>query len=93
MIIVIVTTVLLFLLLLQVAQFPPYLYQHLVEREREVVLVLNKCDLVPGGLVMAWQRYFQTHYPKLTQLPFSSLVGNCPARLVETCVKIVGDAG
>ncbi|KAK4317226.1 hypothetical protein Pmani_011670 [Petrolisthes manimaculis] len=75
-----------------VAQFPPYLYEHLVKRERDIILVMNKCDLVPGSVVKAWQHYFQTHYPRLLLIPFSSLVGHCTMRLVEACKNIVGEA-
>uniref|UniRef100_A0A2P2HZ94 Guanine nucleotide-binding protein-like 1 n=1 Tax=Hirondellea gigas TaxID=1518452 RepID=A0A2P2HZ94_9CRUS len=55
-----------------VCQFPAYVYHALREQGRGVVLVLNKVDLVPASLVLAWRRYFTTAYPHLQVVAFCS---------------------
>ncbi|XP_050686301.1 guanine nucleotide-binding protein-like 1 [Eriocheir sinensis] len=87
-----------------VAHFPPYLYHYLSEKEgRGIVLILNKCDLLPPEVVVAWEHYFHHAFPKLLVVPFSSFEGrrhprgrlrmaaNSSLRLVEACQKLVGD--
>lgn len=86
------------------AHFPPYLYHYLSEKEgRGIVLILNKCDLLPPEVVVAWEHYFHHAFPKLLVVPFSSFEGrrhprgklrmaaNSSLRLVEACQKLVGD--
>lgn len=88
-----------------VAHFPPYLYHHLTEKEgRGIILILNKCDLLPPEVVVAWEHYFHHTFPKLLVVPFSSLEGRrhprgrlrmaaeSSLRLVETCQQLVGDS-
>ncbi|KAG0722740.1 Guanine nucleotide-binding protein-like 1 [Chionoecetes opilio] len=88
-----------------VAHFPPYLYHHLTEKEgRGIILILNKCDLLPPELIVAWERYFHCVFPKLLVVPFSSFEGRChprgrlrmaaesSLRLVEACQQLVGDS-
>lgn len=90
----------------QVAHFPPYLYHHLTEKEgRGIILILNKCDLLPPEVVVAWEHYFHHTFPKLLVVPFSSLEGRrhprgrlrmaaeSSLRLVEACQQLVGDSG
>ena len=56
-----------------VMMFPPYLYNYVTnELGKEMILVLNKVDLAPAALVVAWQHYFKTKYPKLHILVFTS---------------------
>lgn len=56
-----------------VMMFPPYLYNHVThELGKEMILILNKVDLAPAALVVAWQEYFKTKYPKLHILIFTS---------------------
>ncbi|MPC25970.1 Guanine nucleotide-binding protein-like 1 [Portunus trituberculatus] len=87
-----------------VAHFPPYLYHHLAENEgRGIILILNKCDLLPPELVVAWEHYFHKTFPKLLVVPFSSFEGRrhprgqlrmaaeSSLRLVEACQQLVGD--
>lgn len=87
------------------AHFPPYLYHHLSEKEgRGIVLILNKCDLLPPEVVVAWERYFHQAFPKLLVVPFSSFEGRrhprgklrmaaeSSLRLVEACQELVGDS-
>nr|XP_034192846.1 guanine nucleotide-binding protein-like 1 [Osmia lignaria] len=56
-----------------VLMFPPYLYRHITnELKKDMILVLNKVDLAPPALVVAWKEYFSTMYPKLHILMFTS---------------------
>lgn len=46
-----------------------------------MILVLNKIDLAPPDLTVAWKHYFLKHYPTLkivtfTSLPFYNLHSN-----------------
>ena len=53
--------------------FPPYLYHHVTnELKKDMILVLNKVDLAPPALAVAWKEYFHTKYPKLHILMFTS---------------------
>ncbi|XP_068204635.1 guanine nucleotide-binding protein-like 1 [Palaemon carinicauda] len=88
-----------------VAQFPPYLYKHLVEKENKgIILIMNKSDLLPPSLILAWKHYFAQHFPKLIVVPFFSLEGRRGKRgllrmaaesalgLVDACEKLVDDS-
>uniref|UniRef100_T1IJQ9 Guanine nucleotide-binding protein-like 1 n=1 Tax=Strigamia maritima TaxID=126957 RepID=T1IJQ9_STRMM len=56
--------------------FSPAIYNHVTkELNREVILVLNKIDLVPPSVVVAWQHYFKKHYPQLYIISFTSFPG------------------
>ena len=56
-----------------VLMFPPYLYHHVTnELKKDMILVLNKVDLTPPALAVAWKEYFHTKYPKLHILMFTS---------------------
>lgn len=56
-----------------VLMFPPYLYRYITnELKKEMILVLNKVDLAPPALVVAWKEYFRGMYPKLHILMFTS---------------------
>ncbi|XP_058802266.1 guanine nucleotide-binding protein-like 1 [Phymastichus coffea] len=56
-----------------VMMFPPYLYNYITnDLNKEIILILNKVDLAPAALVVAWQEYFKTKYPKLYILMFTS---------------------
>lgn len=53
--------------------FPPDLYHYVTdELGKGMVLALNKCDLVPADVLLAWKRYFETHYPGMAIAMFSS---------------------
>lgn len=62
--------------------FPPSLYEYVSNTlNKDIILVLNKIDLAPTELVVAWKMYFQEKYPKLhillfTTLPSYNLVGS-----------------
>ncbi|XP_059050329.1 guanine nucleotide-binding protein-like 1 [Achroia grisella] len=56
--------------------FPPSLYQYVVkEQKKNMILVLNKIDLVPAGVVAAWQDYFTSSFPGLHVVYFTSCPG------------------
>ncbi|XP_012269823.2 guanine nucleotide-binding protein-like 1 [Athalia rosae] len=56
-----------------VLMFPPYLYEYVTKTlGKDMILVLNKIDLAPAGLVIAWRDYFNIRYPKLHVLTFTS---------------------
>lgn len=56
-----------------VLMFPPYLYHYITdELQKDMILVLNKIDLVSPALVVAWKEYFRSQYPKLHVLMFTS---------------------
>lgn len=40
-----------------------------------MILVLNKIDLVPAPLVLAWQEYFKSHFPLVKVMCFASYAG------------------
>ena len=52
--------------------FSPTFYQYCIEHDKDVILVLNKIDMVPTSLVIAWKNYFKSKYSKLHVLLFSS---------------------
>lgn len=56
-----------------VLMFPPYLYKYVTKTlGKDMILVLNKIDLAPPALVIAWREYFKIQYPKLRILFFTS---------------------
>lgn len=56
--------------------FPPSLYHHVVDDlGKDMILVLNKIDLVDAGLVIAWRQYLKSRFPKLNILEFASYAG------------------
>ncbi|KAF5280525.1 hypothetical protein FQR65_LT00276 [Abscondita terminalis] len=62
--------------------FPPSLYDYVSNTlNKDIILVLNKIDLAPTEVVVAWKMYLQEKYPKLhillfTTLPSYNLVGS-----------------
>lgn len=53
--------------------FPPSLYKYVTGTlKKDMILVLNKVDLAPAPLVLAWQHYFKEKYPELHVLLFTS---------------------
>lgn len=56
--------------------FPPSLYHHVTgECGKSFIIVLNKCDLIPAHLVIAWMDYFEKKYPQIHVVPFASYAG------------------
>ncbi|KAG8199035.1 hypothetical protein JTE90_021048 [Oedothorax gibbosus] len=59
-----------------VYHFSPCLYEYVTkELNKNMILVLNKIDLVPAPLVLAWQEYFKKHFPMLKVMCFASYAG------------------
>ncbi|ODN05747.1 Guanine nucleotide-binding protein-like 1 [Orchesella cincta] len=53
--------------------FPPKLYNYVcTELGKHLILVLNKIDMCPATLVLAWKAYFQQKYPELKVMCFTS---------------------
>ncbi len=42
------------------------------ELGKPMILVLNKIDLAPAALVVAWKHYFHSRFPQLTIVCFTS---------------------
>ncbi|XP_065917035.1 guanine nucleotide-binding protein-like 1 isoform X2 [Dysidea avara] len=53
--------------------FSPSLFHHVkLDMNKDLVLVLNKVDLVPPPVAVAWRAYFQTKFPDLHVILFTS---------------------
>ena len=53
--------------------YPPSLYQFVTEElGKQMILVLNKIDLVEPEIVLAWKKYFEEKYPYLKIVLFTS---------------------
>jgi len=70
------------------AMFPPSLYNYVVrECQKNLILVLNKVDLIPASLALAWKDYFIEKFPGLEVVYFSS----CPT--YNLCVGLLNQPG
>ncbi|KAM4580018.1 guanine nucleotide-binding protein-like 1 [Odontesthes bonariensis] len=57
-------------------QFPPSLYHYITgDVQKQVILVLNKADLCPPPLVIAWKHYMTSQFPHLQIVCFTSHPG------------------
>ena len=53
--------------------FSPALYDYITKYlKKSIVLVLNKVDLAPPPLVVAWQHYFKEKFPLVDVVCFTS---------------------
>ncbi|CAI8039056.1 Guanine nucleotide-binding protein-like 1 [Geodia barretti] len=60
--------------------FSPALYSHVVEDLRKkLVLVLNKVDLVPPEVAVAWRHYFVSKFPQLHVVCFTCFPSHHPS--------------
>lgn len=58
--------------------FPPSLYDYVTkELKKNMILVINKVDLVESKVVLAWKKYFEEVYPNLRVVLFTSYPGYC----------------
>lgn len=76
--------------------FPPALYEYVTgELGLALILVLNKVDLAPPSLVVAWKHYFHQHYPQLHIVLFTSFPRDTrtPQEPGEWAVEGVSGAG
>jgi ribosome biogenesis GTPase A len=56
-----------------VLHFPPALYTHVVQDlKKQLILILNKIDLVPPAVAIAWKHYFQLKFPQVHVVCFTS---------------------
>ncbi|XP_077986081.1 guanine nucleotide-binding protein-like 1 [Glandiceps talaboti] len=56
-----------------VVHFSPALYNYVIkDLKKHLILVLNKIDLAPPSLVVAWKHYFQTKYPEIRIVCFTA---------------------
>jgi ribosome biogenesis GTPase A len=52
------------------------LYTYVTETlQKDMILVLNKVDLAPAPLVLAWKHFFKLRYPALEVLMFTAFPG------------------
>ncbi|KAM8869892.1 guanine nucleotide-binding protein-like 1 [Spinachia spinachia] len=59
-----------------VLQFPPTVYHYITgDLQKQVILVLNKADLCPPPLVIAWKHYLTSQFPHLHIVCFTSHPG------------------
>ncbi|XP_076342492.1 nucleostemin 4 isoform X2 [Tachypleus tridentatus] len=59
-----------------VLHFSPALYDFVTsDLGKDIILVLNKIDLVPAPLVLAWKHYFQLQFPQVYVVCFSAYSG------------------
>lgn len=54
----------------------------LQDQGKQVVLLLNKSDLVPAAAVSEWVAFFRRMYPSMHVLPISASQGDATARAV-----------
>lgn len=53
--------------------FPPSVYDFVTnELGKQMILVLNKIDLVPAPTILAWKKYFEEKYPMIHIVLFTS---------------------
>lgn len=53
--------------------FSPKFYEYCTNiLKKDLILILNKIDLVPNSLVVAWKNYFETKFPNLHVILFTS---------------------
>lgn len=55
--------------------FPPCLYDYVRDCGKDMILVLNKIDLVPPEVTVAWRSYFTDRYPSIHIVTFTSFPG------------------
>lgn len=55
--------------------FPPSLYDYVRDCGKNMILVLNKIDLVPPEATVAWKSYFTERYPNIHIVTFTSFPG------------------
>lgn len=69
------------------AMFPPSLYHYVISQKKHFILVLNKVDLIPGSLALAWKEYFKERFPEIHVTFFTS----CPTYNLVTGVIASGE--
>lgn len=58
--------------------FPPSLFDYVTkDLKKNMVLVMNKVDLVDSKVVLAWKKYFEEVYHDIPVVLFTSYPGYC----------------
>ncbi|RMZ92943.1 guanine nucleotide-binding -like 1, partial [Brachionus plicatilis] len=53
--------------------FSPKFYEYCTDiLKKDIILILNKIDLIPSSVVIAWKNYFESKFPNLHVVLFSS---------------------
>lgn len=56
--------------------FPPSLFEYVTkELHKNMIVVMNKVDLVEPTKVLAWKKYFEEVYPEVPVVLFTSYPG------------------
>jgi tRNA U34 5-carboxymethylaminomethyl modifying GTPase MnmE/TrmE len=56
-----------------ILHFSPVFYKHVKhELSKDIILILNKIDLVDTSVVVAWKKYFEARFPGIHVIMFSS---------------------
>lgn len=56
--------------------FPPSLFEYVTkDLKKNMILVMNKVDLVDSTVVLAWKKYFEEVYPEVRVVLFTSYPG------------------
>lgn len=56
--------------------FPPALFEYVSNvLKKHMILVLNKVDLAPAAVVLAWKKYFEAKYKDIRVVLFTSYPG------------------
>jgi len=75
--------------ILQAMLFPPKLYDYCHQTlGKNIIVILNKIDIVPAPLVVAWQDYFKKRFPGLEVLCFTSYEGRGAEISTEAGMKV-----
>jgi len=51
---------------------PPSVYKYVNNLGKSMIAVLNKVDLVPASVVVAWKKYLEENYPGIRVITFTS---------------------
>lgn len=51
------------------------IYDYIIKEKKEILLILNKIDLAPPSVVLAWMHHFKERYPQLHIILFTSFPG------------------
>lgn len=52
--------------------FPPSLYNFIQQMGKDMILILNKIDLAPPEVVVAWKHYFLSKFSNIHIVTFTS---------------------
>ncbi|XP_053737756.1 guanine nucleotide-binding protein-like 1 [Synchiropus splendidus] len=67
-----------------VLQFPPDMYKYITgDLKKHMILVLNKVDLCPPPLVLAWKHYMTYQFPNLYIVCFTSHRGQAYSTVLQ----------